>query len=140
MSTSKHPWWRAFDKVERAVGRPLEDAAASSRYVDVMLTGMRVQRAVGGVMFRVAGGTVGTVLRVANVPSRSDVRRLSRQLTVLTTEVRALAAAQQEDRAAAAASAGPRGRRSGPAPGRGPAAAPGPRAVPSISPEHPDGG
>jgi hypothetical protein len=140
MSSSKHPWWRAFDRVERAVGRPLEDAAASSRYVDVMLTGMKVQRAVGGAMFRVAGGTVGTVLRVATVPSRTDVRRLSRQLTVLTTEVRALAAAQHEDRVGAAASAGPRGRRSGTAPGRTPGAGSGgPQAATSISPGHPDG-
>jgi hypothetical protein len=99
VSPSKPPWWRAFDRVERKIGKPLEDAAASSRYVEVMVTGLRVQRAVGGAMARAAGGSFGAVLRVANIPTRSDVRRLSRQLTVLTTEVRQLAAAQEEAQA-----------------------------------------
>jgi hypothetical protein len=108
VSPSKPPWWRAFDRVERKVGKPLEDAAASSRYVDAMVTGLRVQRAVGGAMARAAGGTVGAVLRVANVPTRSDMRRLSRQLAVLTTEVRQLAAAQEEAQARRLRSVAPR--------------------------------
>lgn len=95
---SKPPWWRAFDRVERAVGKPLEEAVASPTYVDVMLLGMRVQRKVTGVVLRGAGGAVGTVLHVANIPTRDDIRRLSRQMTVLTGEVRALAAAQEETR------------------------------------------
>jgi hypothetical protein len=96
VSSRKPPWWRAFDKVERAIGVPLENAAASNRYVDVMLRGMRVQRAIGGGVGRVLGGTAERVLRVANIPTRSDVRRLNRQIAVLTSEVRTLSAQQRE--------------------------------------------
>ena len=91
---NKSPWWRAFDRVERAIGEPLEQAVASPTYVEVALFGMRVQRKVVGTALRATGGAVGTVLRAANIPTRDDVRRLSRQVTVLTGEVRALAAAQ----------------------------------------------
>lgn len=96
MSSRKPPWWRAFDKVERAIGEPLENAAASSRYLDVVRAGMKAQRTVGGAVGRVAGGAIGGVLRVANVPSRRDLRAVNRQLTALTGEVRALKLAQQQ--------------------------------------------
>lgn len=96
MSPAKSPWWRAFDKVERKVGKPLEEAVASPTYVDVMVTGMKVQKAVGGAVFGLARGAAGKVLHVAQVPTRSDVRRLSHQLTVLTGEIRALKLAQQQ--------------------------------------------
>jgi hypothetical protein len=87
-----------FDKVERTVGKPLEDAVASSRYVDTMLTVKKVQRAAGGAVFRTVDRGMGRVLHLVNVPTRGDVRRLSRQLTVLTSEVRALSAATKEQR------------------------------------------
>lgn len=96
MSSRKPPWWRAFDKIERAIGQPLESAAGSNRYVDVVLRGMKVQRAIGGGVGRVVGGAAERVLRAANIPTRSDVRRLNRQLAVLTSEVRALSVEQRE--------------------------------------------
>lgn len=96
MSSGKPPWWRAFDRVERAIGKPLEEAADSNAYVNVMVMGMRVQRVVAGSAARAVGGAVGSVLRVANIPTRSDIRGLSRQMTTLTGEVRALAAAQEQ--------------------------------------------
>jgi hypothetical protein len=100
VSSRKPPWWRAFDHVERAIGRPLEDAANSNRAVDVMVRGMKLQRALGGAVGRLAGGATERVLRVANIPSRGEIRRLNRQLAVLTSEVRALSADQQEALAA----------------------------------------
>jgi len=103
VSSRKPPWWRAFDRVERVIGRPLEDAAESDTYVNVMVTGRRVQRAITGTAAHAVGGVVGTVLRAANVPTRSDLRRVSRQLTTLTGEVRALAAAQEHSAPHAAA-------------------------------------
>lgn len=96
MSSSKSPVWRAFDRVERKIGQPLEDAVASPRYIDVVLKGKKVQRAVGGAVGRLAGGAVSKVLHVAQIPTRSDVRKLNKQITTLTTEMRALAAAQTE--------------------------------------------
>jgi hypothetical protein len=95
VSNGKPTWRRAFDRVERAVGEPLENAAGSSTYVDVMVRSMKVQRAVGGAVGRVAGGAVNVVLRAANLPTRNDVAKLSRQVTVLTSEVRKLKSAQQ---------------------------------------------
>lgn len=95
MSSGKPTWRQVFDGVERKIGKPLEDAAGSSTYVDVMVRGMKVQRALVGAVGRVAGGAVNTVLRVANLPTRNDIAKLSRQVTVLTSEVRLLKAAQQ---------------------------------------------
>lgn len=79
-----------FDKVERTVGAPLEDAVASPRYgkaVSFWVNGPKaVQRSVrGAVDDKLAG-----VLHALNIPTRGDVQRLSRQLAVLTAEVRAL--------------------------------------------------
>jgi hypothetical protein len=103
MSADKPIWWRAFDKIERKVGKPLEDAVASRRYVDVVTLGMKVQRAVGGKVGQVAGGALERALHVARVPTRDDVRRLSREIAVLTSEVRALKTAQQTEAAAQSA-------------------------------------
>ena len=96
MSQGQPTWRRAFDRVERKIGKPLEDAVASSRYIDVMLKTMKVQRAVGGAVGRQVEKRIGGVLHVLNVPTRGDVRRLSKQLTVLTSEVRTLAATTEE--------------------------------------------
>jgi|tagenome__1003787_1003787.scaffolds.fasta_scaffold20987809_9 hypothetical protein len=95
---SKPPWWRAFDKVERAVGEPLEELVASPTYIDVMVAGMKVQRAIGRAVFRRAGGAVETLLHVVQVPSRGDIRRLNQQISSLATEVRALAVEQERAR------------------------------------------
>jgi hypothetical protein len=100
MSSGKRPWWRAFDNIERRVGKPLEGAAGSARYVDLMVRGRRVHRAVGGGFMRMAGGAAGKVLHAANMPTLGDVRRLSRQIAVLTSEVRTLSASQREATAA----------------------------------------
>jgi hypothetical protein len=107
VSSGQPTWRRVFDRVERAVGQPLEDAAASSRYVDIMLTTMKVQRKVGGAVGRAIDHRIGGLLHAVNIPTRSDVRRLSKQLAALTGEVRALSATTQEIRALAGAD-GPR--------------------------------
>jgi hypothetical protein len=83
---------RAFDRVERTVGKPLEEAVASRRYIDVIVLSMKVQLAVNRRIRRTLDQKIGGALNAINVPTRSDVRRLSRQLTVLTGEVRALSA------------------------------------------------
>ncbi len=79
-----------FDKVERTVGAPLEDAVASPRYgkaVSFWVNGPRaVHRGVRGAV----DSKLGSVLHALNIPTRSDVNRLNRQLAVLTAEVRAL--------------------------------------------------
>ena len=103
MSSGKSPLWRGFDKVERKIGEPLERAAVSNRYVDLMVRGMNVQRAIGGRVGRVAGGATERVLKTLNIPTRSDVRKLNQQLAVLTREVREMSAEQRELKAPPAA-------------------------------------
>ena len=88
--SSKPTWRRVFDRVERAVGAPLEDAVASTRFVEVMALGLKARRAVGGTARRAVDGVTGTVLRAVNIPTREDVRALNANMVTLVTEVRAL--------------------------------------------------
>jgi len=101
VSIGTPPWRQAVGKAERAVGRPLEDITTSPAYVNLLAVGVMARRAAVGAAARVVSGLFAPVRRAANIPTRDDVLRLSRQLEVLTTEVRALAAAQRASRAPA---------------------------------------
>jgi len=94
MSGGPPLWRRAFDKAERAVGSPLEEAVASRRMSDLFTVGFRVEGAVKGLFER----QTRTALHFWNLPARTDVARLNRQVATLTTEVRALAARLEEER------------------------------------------
>jgi hypothetical protein len=87
-------WRRAFDRAERAVGRPLEDAVASRRVADLIALGFRAEGAMQGLFER----QTRTVLHFWNMPARSDVARLNRQVAALTSEVRSLAARLDDER------------------------------------------
>jgi len=89
-------WRRAFDKLERTVGEPLEDAVASQRYVDLVVKGTKAQLAFNRIVKRAVDHQIARALHLFNVPAYSDMRRLSRQLTTLTSEMRGLT--QQADR------------------------------------------
>ena len=97
MSVGKPRWRRVFDRVERAVGAPLEDIADSHRFVEVMAVGIKVRRVAGGTARHVIGGVTGKLLWAVDAPTRDDVRRLNGQLATLASEVRAL---EQNQRAA----------------------------------------
>jgi hypothetical protein len=88
-------WRRVFDKVERALGEPLEGAVASQQFVDVMAVGMKARRGVTGAVRGAVSGVAGVVLRTVNIPTRDDMQRMNRNLAVLATEVRRLGADQQ---------------------------------------------
>jgi hypothetical protein len=83
-------WRVVFDKVERAVGAPLEDAAASPRYGTAVAFWVNGPKAVQRNVRRTLDDQLGGVLHALNMPTRGDVARLNRQLAVLTAEVRAL--------------------------------------------------
>lgn len=87
-------WRRAFDRAERTVGKPLEDAVASRRMGELFTIGFRVEGALKGVFER----QTRSVLHFWNVPARTDVARLNRQIAALTAEVRTLAAQLEEER------------------------------------------
>jgi hypothetical protein len=98
MSGGAPLWWRAFDRAERAIGRPLEDAVASRHAGDLLALGLRLEGALQGLFER----QTRTVLHFWNIPARSDVARLNRQVATLAAEVRALAARLEEERERAA--------------------------------------
>jgi hypothetical protein len=73
-----------FNRVERTVGTPLEQLIDTRRFADVLVLAFRAQ----GVAYRLAERQTRAVLHVLNIPSRTDVRQINRQLTVLATEIR----------------------------------------------------
>jgi len=88
VSAGQPRWRRTFDTAERAIGRPLENVVASPRYLDVALFGRRARAVAGSVI----GAPMTTVLHLLSLPARSDIRKLGRQIAMLTNEVRELAA------------------------------------------------
>jgi hypothetical protein len=78
-----------FDKVERTVGAPLEDAVASPRYGVAVSFWVNGPRAFHRSVRRSVDDKLATVLHALNIPTRNDINQLSRQLAVLTAEVRA---------------------------------------------------
>lgn len=103
--TSKPRWRQVFDKVERAVGSPLEDVAASSRFVDVMSVGIKARRLAGRTVRGAVHGVTGKVLHAVNIPTQDDVKRLNAHLAALAGEIRAI---EQVQRTGAASSTKPR--------------------------------
>ncbi|GAC1386124.1 MAG: hypothetical protein NVSMB4_13370 [Acidimicrobiales bacterium] len=102
MTSTKPKWRQVFDKVERAVGVPLEDVAASNRFVEVMAVGIKVRRAAFGTLGRVVHGVTRPVLHAANIATRDDVRRVTTSLSTLAGEVRTRELAQGSALATAA--------------------------------------
>lgn len=107
MNKPKSPIRDLFDKAERKIGEPLEEVVASRTYTDLMLALSKIKGKVGGAIADKASGTVEKVLHVVQIPTRSDVRRLNRQIVELATEVRSLSNKLQEARRRAAADADP---------------------------------
>ncbi|MGQ0623313.1 MAG: hypothetical protein ACT4PP_01460 [Sporichthyaceae bacterium] len=79
-----------FDTVERAVGAPLENAVAHNRFGDAVAFWVKGPRAAGRAVRRQVDDRLAGVLHGLNIPTREDLTRVSRQLAVLTGEVRAL--------------------------------------------------
>jgi hypothetical protein len=85
-------WRRAFDTAERTIAGPLEEVVASHKFMDVVIFGRRAR----GVARAVVNRPAVALLHLANIPARTDVRRLSRQISALTNEVRELSATVEE--------------------------------------------
>jgi hypothetical protein len=84
---------RAFDRAERTIGKPLENAVQSSKFTDVYLVRKRVARTLRSALDR----PTGAFLHFINIPARSDVRRVNRQIAALTEELRSLSARLDEE-------------------------------------------
>jgi hypothetical protein len=87
--TGSRPLWRqAFDRAERAVGRPLEHVVAGRTFNDVFVLTFRAQ----GALYRGFQGQTRAVLHFWNLPARSDVTRLQRQVGALSAAIQELSA------------------------------------------------
>lgn len=91
MAVGQPTWRRGFDRIERAVGEPLEEAVGSRRYVDAVVLGIKVQVALNRKVRRTVDRQIGAIWHLLNLSTRADARRLSRQLAELTGEIRTLA-------------------------------------------------
>lgn len=96
MAREKPKIRRAFDKAERTIGEPLEELVASRGFTETLVKLNGLRRAINSAVLGAAGGAVESALHVAQIPTRSDVRRLNRQLVELATEVRTLSEKLQE--------------------------------------------
>lgn len=108
MSKSKPAARRVFDKAERTVGKPLEELAQSKTFTEALGIAIKLQRKIGGAVCGAAAGAVEKVLHTAQIPTRSDVRRLNGQIVELATEVRTLSQKLHEARREAREAAAPR--------------------------------
>jgi len=79
-------WRRAFDGVERRVGSPLESATSSPDFQVAAQALRNAGRAIG----RPVTGVVSWGLHVAGLPSRADLRALTRQLGEVQRELLAI--------------------------------------------------
>jgi hypothetical protein len=78
------PWVSAFRRAERTVAQPLERWVQSELAVDALIyvTGLQND------LRRQAGRAMTAYLHLWNLPSLTDVRRLSRQMAYLERRVR----------------------------------------------------
>ena len=79
-------WRRAFDAVEGRVAGPVEAGAHSDVFGDLIALNVRVARRAQQEVER----RTRRVLHLANLPTATDVRRLSEQVAALQRELREL--------------------------------------------------
>jgi hypothetical protein len=81
------PMWRqAFDTVDRRVSGPVEAGARSDAFSDAVALGWRLGRRAQREVER----RTRHALHLANLPTATDVRRLSEQVSSLQREIREL--------------------------------------------------
>jgi polyhydroxyalkanoate synthesis regulator phasin len=84
---AERPLWRqAFDAVDRRIAGPVEGAARSDAFGDLLALTVRAERR----LQREVERRTRRVLHFANLPTATDVRRLSEQVAELRRELREL--------------------------------------------------
>jgi hypothetical protein len=79
-------WRRGFDAVDRRLARPVEAAARSEAFGDTLTLALRLR----GRARREVERQRRRALHLVNLPTATDVRRLSEQVGALRREVREL--------------------------------------------------
>jgi hypothetical protein len=80
-----------FDRLERKIGLPMEQVVATSTFTELMIRGVHLQLAAGQLVERVSND----VWHLLNLPTRSDLAWVSRQIASLESDVRKLAEEQR---------------------------------------------
>ena len=84
---AQRPLWRqGFDAIERRVAGPVERAVGSDLFADLVAVGVRSQRAARREVER----RTRALLHAVNVPTATDVRRVSEQVAELQRQLREL--------------------------------------------------
>ena len=99
MAPNRPLWRKAFNRIERGVGGPLETAVRSDVFFEVVARTTRARGTVGGGLEALSRRW----LHLLNLPAGSDIRRLreqlarmDRRLLTVTKELAALQAAQEQ--------------------------------------------
>jgi polyhydroxyalkanoate synthesis regulator phasin len=79
-------WRRTFDTVDRRIAEPVEAAARSDAFGDALTLTLRLQARAQ----RMVEKRTRRVLHLVNLPTATDVQRLSEQVAALRREVREL--------------------------------------------------
>ena len=83
---AKPLWRKAFDEVDKRVSRPVEAGAHSDLFGDLVTLQIKLARRAQREVER----RTRRVLHAANLPTATDVRRLSEQVASLQRELREL--------------------------------------------------
>lgn len=86
MASTPPLWRRAFDAIERPLGDALASGGRSETFADAVSLGLHLRRRVEREVER----RTRRALHLVNLPAATDVRGLSRQVTELQRQVRAL--------------------------------------------------
>jgi hypothetical protein len=94
MTAGRPLWRRGFDAAERIAGAPLEELVLTRSFNDLLVCAWRTRKAVHHVLER----QTQTWFHFWNLPTRSDVSGLRRQVGLLTADLRELALKLDNDR------------------------------------------
>jgi hypothetical protein len=95
VASSPPLWRRAFDAIERPLGDALASGGRSETFADAVSLGLHLRRRVEREVER----RTRRALHMVNLPAASDVRGLTKQVTELQRQVRALSHELEEARA-----------------------------------------
>jgi hypothetical protein len=86
--TDKPVWRRTYDAVENALAPRVEALVHTSQFANTTAVVARARRRVG----KELNGIAARVLHLFNVPARTDIQQLRRQVGAVDREVRRLSA------------------------------------------------
>jgi hypothetical protein len=86
MAADQPLWRRAFDRIERGVGGPLETTVRSDAFFEVLAHAMKARGAVAGSLEALSRRG----LHLLNLPAASDMRRVREQVAAVDRRLLAL--------------------------------------------------